>query len=161
MSEHDTEVTSISRISNPEVLEDLPSTLNETGTVEEAETETDRSQDKKIEEAEEKEDEIKNNNNEEIIEEKKKDNKSRKPKYKPYRGPIRSAGVRSINKPLDETEKELMEAEIRAKGGLSPVKKEEPACNSPCLAQIDFATKAALLNLLLLAPTARKIWGYN
>ncbi|PIK34089.1 hypothetical protein BSL78_29088 [Apostichopus japonicus] len=31
MSEHDTEVTSISRISNPEVLEDLPSTLNETG----------------------------------------------------------------------------------------------------------------------------------
>lgn len=68
MSEHDTEVTSISRISNPEVLEDLPSTLNETGTVEEAETETDRRQDKKIEEAEEKEDEIENNNNEEIIE---------------------------------------------------------------------------------------------
>lgn len=57
------------------------------------------------------------------MQEKKKDNKSRKPKYKPYRGPIRSAGVRSINKPLDETEKELMEAEIRAKGGLSPVKK--------------------------------------
>lgn len=122
LSEHDTEVTSISRVSNPEILEDLPSTFNETVTNEEAE-QTERSQENAIQEEKEDDKEEEKNNEEEIVEEKKEPLKPRKPKYKPYRGPIKSAGVRSINKPLEETERELMEAEMRAMGMETPMKK--------------------------------------
>jgi hypothetical protein len=41
--------------------------------------------------------------------------KPRKFKYKPYRGPLRSAGLRNITKTLDETDKELWLAEEQAR----------------------------------------------
>ncbi|XP_022104755.1 uncharacterized protein LOC110986833 [Acanthaster planci] len=121
-SEPDTDVTSVSRLSEPEILEDLPTTINETGTIVEA----DDTYAPVVRRAEIKEEEV-----EETREKEETMTESEKPvhvkphkfKYKPYRGPLKSAGLRGITKTLDETDKEIDLAEQRARDS-TPEKKD-------------------------------------
>lgn len=120
-SEADTDVTSVSRISEPEILEDLPTSINETGTIVEADetyAPVERPTETKEEEAKEEDTEETKMASEKPVEA-----KPRKFKYKPYRGPLRSAGLRGITKTLDETDKELDLAEQRARDP-TPEKKD-------------------------------------
>ncbi|XP_071808551.1 uncharacterized protein [Asterias amurensis] len=111
MSEADTEVTSISRLSEPEILDDLPTTINETtGTIAEAD-ETYAPVPKPEQIKEEAMEEVKDENTSEPEKTEPVEVKPRKPKYKPHRGPLRSAGLRNITKTLDETDLELQLAE--------------------------------------------------
>ena len=49
--------------------------------------------------------------------------KPRKFKYRPYRGPLKSAGLRNITKTLDETDREIDLAQQRARDP-TPEKKD-------------------------------------
>ncbi|XP_077998981.1 uncharacterized protein LOC144451936 [Glandiceps talaboti] len=126
-SEHDTEVTSVSNLSRPgTVTEDDLTTFNETSadeiqheelakpqveTIEEQQEERVPSQQQQVDDMQEEENREASSLQPEPPKEIK---KKRKFKYKPHRGPIKSAGLKEMTKTLEETEKELIEAELRA-----------------------------------------------
>ncbi|XP_072038918.1 uncharacterized protein [Amphiura filiformis] len=100
VSEPDTEVTQVSHQSEEpeevlEVLEDLPSTVNETLTI--------------LDEEEQRPEEAETPKEESIPDSEpvKQPSKPRRVKFKPYRGPLKSAGLRNMNKTLDELEREM------------------------------------------------------
>ncbi|XP_038060143.1 uncharacterized protein LOC119731164 [Patiria miniata] len=122
VSEPDTDVTSVSRLSEPEILEDLPTSINETGTIVAAdETYAPVARPAEIKEEETEQTQEKDETKAEP--DKSVDAKPRKFKYKPYRGPLRSAGLRNITKTLDETDQEIDLAEQRARDP-TPEKKD-------------------------------------